>query len=177
MVAWLDHVRVESQPVAVWRRHQVDLFDVEAESVQPAKPFVDAESLVRGEGLLVRQLAPEALVATDDLLTGLVGVDVRRQADLGVDIEELADDVDVRDVEVVLALAVGELAVELSGLGVDEVGAERSGVAAEERVRQRAVAPEEAREVEPDEQLRAGVQQARAEVGDDLAREERPQRQ
>ena len=51
------------------------------------------------------------------------------------------------------SLTVREARVQLAGLGVDEVGRERAGVAAEERVRERAVAPEEAAEVEADEQL------------------------
>ena len=67
--------------------------------------------------------------------------------------------------------------MQLAGLGVDEVGGERAGIAPEERVRERAVAPEEAAEVEPDEQLRARVEQAAAQVGHAAAREERPERQ
>ena len=42
--------------------------------------------------------------------------------------------------------------VELAGLGVDQVRGEGAGVAAEERVRQRDVAPEEADDVQPHEQ-------------------------
>ena len=67
--------------------------------------------------------------------------------------------------------------MELAGLGVDEVGGERARIAAEERVRERAVAPEEAAEVEAHEQLRAGVEQAPAQVGDAAAGEERPERE
>jgi hypothetical protein len=49
--------------------------------------------------------------------------------------------------------------VELARLRVDEIRGEGARVAAEERVRERAVAPEEAAEMEPDEQLGAGVEQ------------------
>ncbi len=67
--------------------------------------------------------------------------------------------------------------MELARLGVDEVGGERARVAAEERVRERAVAPEEAAEVEADEELRARVEQPPAQVGDAAASEERPERE
>ena len=54
--------------------------------------------------------------------------------------------------------------MQLAGLGIDEIGRERAGVAAEERVRERAVAPEEAREMDPDEQLGERVEQAVAQI-------------
>ena len=67
--------------------------------------------------------------------------------------------------------------MQLAGLGVDEVGGERARVAAEERVRERAVAPEEPAEVEAHEQLGARVEQPPAQVGDAAAREQRAVRQ
>ena len=67
--------------------------------------------------------------------------------------------------------------MELAGLGVDEIGGERARVAAEERVRERAVAPEEAAEVEADEELGARVEQPPPQVGDAAAGEERPERE
>ena len=118
------------------------------------------------ERLLARQLAPEDVVAPHDLVAGLVGVEVRRKPDLGVDVEQLADDVDLRDLEVVGALTVGERAVELTRLGVDEVGGQRAGVAPEERVRERAVTPEEAAQMQPGEQLGERVQEMRAQIRD-----------
>ena len=151
---------------------QLDLFDVEAEIVQAVQPLVDLVPLVGAERLLARQLVPERGVARDDLFSRLVRVEIRRQSDLGVDVEQLADDVRLRDVQVVCPLPVGELPVQFARLRVDEVGGERAGVAAEERVRQRAVAPEEAADVEPSEQLRERVQEVRAQVGDRRAGEE-----
>ena len=65
----------------------------------------------------------------------------------------------------------------LAGLGVDEVGGERARIAPKERVRERAVAPEEPAEVQADEQLRAGVEQAPPQIGHAAAREERPERE
>ena len=55
--------------------------------------------------------------------------------------------------------------MQLAGLGVDEVRGERAGIAAEERVRERAVAPEEPAEVQADEELGDRVEQPPAQVG------------
>ena len=70
----------------------------------------------------------------------------------GLQVEQLAVDVGQRHVEVVGALPVAERLVQLSGLGVDEVRRELAGAAAEEHVGQRHVAPEEAGQVQPDQQ-------------------------
>ncbi len=63
VMARLDDVRVEAQAVALRRRDELDLLDVEAELVQPAQALVDPEPLVGRERLLARQLGPERLVA------------------------------------------------------------------------------------------------------------------
>ncbi len=81
------------------------------------------------EDLLVRQLAPEPLVAREHLLDELERV-------LVTDVEQLAVQVLTRDLEVVRPLPVAQLLVQLGGLGVDEVRGEPAGVAAEERVRE-----------------------------------------
>ena len=52
----------------------------------------------------------------------------------------------------------------LRGLGVDQVGHQRAGVPAEEQVGERAVAPEETLDVDPDEQDDGGVDQAAAQA-------------
>ena len=112
---------------------------------------------------------PQRLVTADDLLADLVRVEVGREADLRIDVEQLAEDVHLRDLEVVAALAVRERAVQLAGLGIDEVRRERARVAAEERVREGAVAPEEAAMCSR-RAARERVQQVRAQVGDPLRR-------
>ncbi len=81
------------------------------------------------------------MIEADDLER--VGVLLEEAA--GREVHQLAGDVDPGDVEVVLALAVGQPGVQLAGLGVDEVGREGAGVAAEQGVGQRHVAPPEAR--------------------------------
>ena len=67
--------------------------------------------------------------------------------------------------------------VQLAGLGVDQVGGERARVAPEQRVGQRAVAPEEADQVQPDEQHGQRVEQPCDRVRADVRGEQRPVRQ
>ena len=67
--------------------------------------------------------------------------------------------------------------MEIARLGIDQIGRERAGIAPEERVGERAVAPEEAREVDAHEQLGERVEQAAAEVGDARPAEEQAVRQ
>ncbi len=64
-----------------------------------------------------------------------------------------------RDVEVVPALAVGQPGLELAGLDVHDIGGQRTCIASEERVVERAVAPEEAGQVQPDEEARQRVEE------------------
>ncbi len=170
MVARLDEPRTEPQSVALVRAQQLDLARVEAELVQPAQPLFQPEALVAREHLLVRQLGPQPVVARDHLLRELERV-------LVADVEQLAVEVLARDREIVRPLPVGELLVHLGRLGVDEVGGELAGVAAEERVRQRAVAPEEPGEVQAHEQLRERVEQEIERRRENRARQHEPVRQ
>ena len=173
----LDDVRVEREPVAAVGRVERDLLDVEPELVEAVQPLVQPVALVGPERLVARQLVPERRVPGDDLLSGLVGIDVRRQPDLGVDVEQLADDILLRDLEIVGPLAVRERSMQLAGLRVDEVRRERAGIAPEEGIRKRAVAPEEAAQMQACKQLGKRVQQVRAQVGDAAARKENAIRQ
>ena len=178
MVPGLDDVRVEAQPVALGHDLELDLLDVEAELVQTAQTLLDPVPLLRAEHLLAGELGPERLVGAAQRRRQLDRVErIRELADLGLDVEQLAHQVLLGDQQVVLALAGGQLVVQLAGLGVDEVGGQRAGVAAEEGVRERAVAPEEAGEVEAHEQLRQPVEQARAQIGDAVRPEQRAVRE
>ncbi len=172
VVAGLDDVRVERDPVAAVGRLEGDLLDVEAELVQAVEALVELVAFVGTERLVARELVPQPVVPTDDLFARLVRVEVLGEPDFCVDVEQLADDVLLCDVEVVVALALRERAVQLACLGVDEVCRERAGVAPEERVRERAVAPEEPAQVQAREQLDERVQEVRAQVGDAGAREQ-----
>ena len=136
------------------------------------EPVVDPVPLVGGKRLLARQLRPERGVALDHFERGLFGVEAGGQADLGFDVEQFADDVRLGDLDVIEPLSFAELAVQLARLGVDEVGRQRAGVAAEERVGERAVAPEEPAQVQAREQLGQPVQEVGSEVGDAVTREE-----
>ena len=151
VVARLDDVGVQAQPIAVVSRDELELVDVEAELVQAVQPVVDLVARVVGEELVPHQLVPERLVARDQVGGGLLRPQLVFAAELGLDIGELAGDVLLGDHEVVGPLSVGQARVQLARLGVDEVGRERAGIAPEERVRERAVAPEETAEVKADE--------------------------
>jgi len=78
----------------------------------------------------------------------------------GLQVAEVAEQVGPGDDQVVLSLPGGQRVMQLAGLGVDEVRGERPRIAAEQRVRQRHVAPEEAGDVQPREQHHHGVDQA-----------------
>ncbi len=166
----LEHLRPHTQSVALVASEQVDLAGVEAELLQPAKPLLEVEPLVIGEDLLVRQFAPEPLVRAEHLLH-------ERERIVMTNVEELAVEVLAREVEVVPALPVRELPVQLAGLRVDEVRGQPACVTAEERVRERAVAPEEAREVQAYEQPRECVEEQVERSGEDRACEHEPVRQ
>ena len=83
----------------------------------------------------------------------------------GLEVHQLAGDVDPGDLQVVLALAGAERRAQLAGLGVDEVCGEGAGVAAEQGVRERDVAPPEAGQVQPDQQHRERVDEPLRRVG------------
>ena len=127
--------------------------------MQAVEPFVDAMALVEADQLLARELRPERLVAPADIRSRFERIRVRRQEPGRLDVEQLTCKICLRDLEVVPPLAVRQRRVHLAGLGVDEVRRQRSGVTPEERVRQRAVAPEEARHVQAHEELRQRVEQ------------------
>ncbi len=137
-----------------------ELLDVETEIVEPLDALVDAPALRRRELFGAGQLLPERAVLLHDAVADLDRVDVFVEAAAGLQVEQLAGDVDTRDLEVVLALAVREPVVELAGLGVDEVGRERAGVASEQRVGERHVTPEESDDVQAHEQHGERVDQA-----------------
>ena len=177
MVARLDDPRVKSKPVPLVGREELQLLHVEAKLVQAVETLVEPVPLVRAEQLVVDELVPEQPVAGDEPRARLLRRCGEWSAHLGRNVRELTGQVLLGDLQVVLTLAVRERLVQLARLRVHEVGGERARVAAEERVRQRAVAPEEPRQVKPHEQLRAGVEKPVAEVRKSGAREERAEGQ
>jgi hypothetical protein len=95
----------------------------------------------------------------------------------GLQVEALAEDVQPEDLDVLAALPLGQLRVEVAGLGVHQVRRERARVPPEQRVGQRAVAPGEAGQVHPDDQRDQRVEQPVERLGPQHVREERPVRQ
>ena len=137
------------------------LTDVEAEFVEAFDALGDAPGLSCLERLDLGELPPQGPVCAHDPVGDLDGVDTTLKASAGLEVHDLAGDVGARDVEVVLALPGREsVLVQLAGLCVHEIGGEGSRVAAEERVRQRHIAPEEPDIVEAHQQHREGVDQS-----------------
>ena len=155
----------------------VELVHVEAERVEALDALRHAPTLADRELLDAGQLAPQVLVATRHLGGELDRVEVLVQHASGLQVHELTGDVEVRRLDVVLALAVAERRVQVAGLGVDEVGGEGAGVAPKEGVRQGAVVPDEAGEVQASDERDEGVEQTVDGVGTQVAGEHRAVRQ
>src|SRR2546429_1406457 len=117
------------------------------------------ELLGRRKDLLRRQLRPEPAVTKAVLVGDLERIAVADAAELLLEVVQLTDEILLRDLEIVQALAVRQLLVPFRRLRVDEIRRERTRIAAEERVREGAVAPEEAGQVQADEQLRVRIEQ------------------
>ena len=151
---------LQPQLVAVSGADQLDLLRVEAELVEPSQPVGDPVPLVFGlEDLLPGQLLPQRLVPAPELLGDFQRLHAGREQLTRLQVEQLAVDPLDGQLEVPLPLPVGQLRVLLAGLRVDQVRLQRARVVPEQRVGQRAVTPEEARQVQPDQQLDQRVEQ------------------
>jgi hypothetical protein len=158
--AALGHLGVHPQPGARVGRDQLQLVDVEPQLVQPVDPLGDPVALLVGpEQLLAGELGPQRVVAARQVGGHRDRVHVVRQQPAGLQVEQFAADPFGGERDVVVALPVGQCGVQGRGLGVHQVGADPSGVGPEERVGQRAVAPEQPGQVQPHQQLDHGVEQ------------------
>ena len=111
------------------------------------------------QDLLAGQLLPQRLVPAPELLGDLQRLHVGREQLARLQVEQLAVDPLDGQLDVPLPLPVGQLRVLLAGLRVDQVRLQRARVVPEQRVGQRAVAPEEPGQVQPDQQLDQRVEQ------------------
>ncbi len=166
VVSVLDHLGHVSQAGAVVGGDDLHLLDVESELVQPIESGPHRGDVTDPGGRLGRQFGPQRLVAVLDGERDGDRIDPVGQATGGLEVEQPAGDVVGCDQQVELALAGRQLVVTLGGLDVDDVGLQRPGVTPEQRVRERAVTPEEAGEVDPHQQDDERVEQAVAEVRD-----------
>nr|RZI35762.1 hypothetical protein BJQ95_01856 [Cryobacterium sp. SO1] len=161
VVARVDDLGLDAHRRAVLVGLDREFLDIEAEMVEAFDAFGDAPALTAGERLGAGELLPQQPVGRDDAVAHVDRVELVGDAAAGLEVHQLAGDVHPGDFQIVLALAVGQAAgVELPGFGVDEVRGEGSGVTAEERVRQRHVAPEQADHVHSHEQQGQRVDQA-----------------
>ena len=139
---------------------QLDLLGVEAELVEPVQALGDPVTLLLGaQDLLAGQLLPQRLIPPLELLGDLERVDVGREQLARLQVEQFAADPLGGQLHVITALPVGQGRVLLAGLRVDQVGLQLARVVPEQRVGQRAVAPEEPGQVQPDQQFHQRVQQ------------------
>ena len=159
MVSGVDHLGLHHDLRVAVLLVDLDLRDVEAQLVQLAQPLLDPPPLVLAHGLRRGQQVPEPLVPLDHRDGGLQRVDDLRQQAGHLQVQQLTGDVGLDDVEILQALPVRQALPHLAGLGVHQIGGQRSGVPAEQRVRQRAVLPGEADQVQPDQQFGQRVQQ------------------
>ncbi len=159
-MARLGHPGPDPQPVPVGGADQLDLIGVKAEVVQAAQPFGDAVPLVlRVDDDVLCEGGPQPLVPLGDLFGKVERFDVGWQELGGGQVEELPTHPFEGELDVVLPLAVAEGWVQFARLGVHEDGLQRAGVQPEQRVRQRAVPPEEAGKVQSHEELDEGVKE------------------
>ncbi len=157
VVAGLDDLGLDDDPVAVEVGDDVELVDVEPEVVEPLDPLLDPPHLAGREHLLRGQLGPQRVVPLRQQLHDLERLHVVVERVAGLEVEQLGVDVLAAHRDVVLAHALRQHRLELAGLRVDEVRREPAGAASEQHVRERHVAPVEVGEVQPDQQHHQGV--------------------
>ncbi len=174
VVPGVDHLGLDGDRRAVHVGDDVELCDVEAQLVERLDPGRDAPAVRRAERLDPGQRVPQPGVALDQPVADLHRVDLGLQQPARLQVHQLADDVDPRDVQVVRPLAGRQPVVQVAGLRIDEVGREGLRVAPEQGVRQRHVTPVEAGQVQPHEQHRQGVDQPRAGAWLEMLAEQRP---
>jgi len=136
VVAGVHDLRLDADGPAVGRGVDVEFGDVETERVEPADAALDAVQLGAAELLGAGQLVPELVVACIDGLDHGERIQRLVEQPASLEVAEVAEDVDPGDRQIVLALAVGQLVVQFTGLGVDQIGGELTGVAPEQDVRQ-----------------------------------------
>jgi hypothetical protein len=83
--------------------------DVEPEGVERADALIDAPALLGLDELAAGEGIPQLAVPRDDAGADLDGVAVLLEQSAGLEVHQLAGDVDPGDLEVVLALPVAEL--------------------------------------------------------------------
>ena len=146
--------------LAVAGRLERDLVDREAQLVEPADPGADRVSVVGGQLGLQVELVPDRRVAGANGLGGLDRVVRGALATLHrPKVRQAERDVLDEDVEVVFPLPVRQRRVDLARLGVDEEGLDLVAVTTEERVGERAIAPEHAGSMEVHQEPRHRVEQ------------------
>ncbi len=172
-VARVHHTRAHEHALAVVGRVHLELVHVKTEFVEAVDALLNLPHLIRVQVVGVGERAPQRVVAVHKPVSHLDLVHVGRQQLARAQIHEFADDVGARQVDVVFALALGQVDLQFAGLGVHKERGERVGVLEEQHVRQRDVAPVETGEVQTHHQHSQGVDELFGSVGPQRACEQR----
>ena len=112
VVTGVDHLGLNDEALAGRIGGHVQLGDVETEVVESADALVDEVlALVVGDRLLGGHLVPQQVVLGADAVADVDGVGVLGEESARLEVHELADDVRAGQVDIVLALAGGQLRV------------------------------------------------------------------
>jgi hypothetical protein len=150
VMALLDQRRLhrERAPVAIDRQ----LLDVESELVDAPYPLLDPPAVVEVDRVDPRQLVPQLLVPHPQALGDCDRVDLVGDPPARDQFVQAAGHVLDGDVDVVGPHPVTDRRVTFGRLGIDQIGHHRAGITTPQDVRQRAVAPVDAFEVQAHQQ-------------------------
>ena len=136
MVTGVDHLGLNDEALTGGIGGHVQLGDIETEVVEATDALADEVlALIVRNGFFGGDFGPQQVVLGADAVADVDRVGVFGKESAGLEVHELPDDVRAGQVDVVLALAGGELRVQFAGFGVDQVGGELARVAAKQRVR------------------------------------------
>ena len=173
----IDHARPHQHVGAVRGGLHLKLIHVEAELVELVDALLDLPHFVRIEGIDVGERAPQRMVAVHQPVADFDFVHIAREQLAGAQIHQLADDIRVRQVDIIFALTFGEVRMQIAGFGVHKERRVRVGITQEQHVGQRDIAPVEAGQMQPDHKHGEGVNQPFRGIGAQVPREQRAVRQ
>ena len=119
-VPGVDHARPHQHMGAVGGGFHLKLIDIETEFVELVYTLLDLPHFVRIEGIDVGERAPQRMVAVHQTVADFDFVHIAREQLAGAQIHQLADDIRVRQVDIVFTLPLSEVRVQIAGLGVHE---------------------------------------------------------
>ncbi len=159
MMAIGDLCRPEDERARFVRLGDDRFANAEPEVVEPRETPLEFGRVSGGVHRCPVEFTPDRCVHLTDPWRDLERVEVDRHLAGSGEIGQATRDVDDRALDVRRPLAVADLVVEFTRLGVERISGEAHVVAPEERIRERTVTPVEARRVQPGEQGRHRLDQ------------------